>query len=185
MKRLSHGQLAKLVKSAQHGNTEAFATLYAATVESQLYFATAFLKDPSLAEDVIQTVYLSIYQSLHKLENPQLFVAYLNRICYNACIKAQKKSVKHSAELYEDNLTYLPDEKDAANPANRYLELEQSHAIYKALAVLPEQQQAIILMRYFYGLKIPEIAQAVDCSESTVKRQIKAAVTQLKILLQN
>jgi len=179
MKKLSHSQIATLVTRTQQGDAAAFATLYAATVDSQLYFATTFLQDSSSAEDVVQEVYLSIYQNLHKLQNPKLFVAYLNRICYNACVDYKKKLAKTRHELYEDSLACHPDKTIENNPDNRYQALEQSHEIYAALSTLPDQQRAAFLLRYYHNMKIKDIAHILSCSESTVKRHIKAAAAAL------
>jgi RNA polymerase sigma-70 factor (ECF subfamily) len=180
MQKLTYSQLAKLVKSAQQGDESAFAVLYAATVESQLYFATAFLQDSFLAEDAVQATYMALFESLLRLENPRLLIAYLNRICYNTCVDMLKKISRFKGELDEDKLIYINDKTVAHNPENNYLVLEQNHEIYRALAVLPEQQKAMFLMRYYHNMKIQEIAIALETSASTVKRGLKAATIKLK-----
>jgi len=179
MQKLSYIQLADLVKRAQQGDDSAFAALYAATVESQMYFATAFLQDSYLAEDAVQETYIALYAHLPKLENPRLLIAYLNRICYHTCVDILKKSSKFKLELEEDSLASVNDKTVAFNPAENYLVLEQNHAIYKALSALPEQQKAMFLMRYYHDMKIQEIAFATGASESTVKRGLKAAASTL------
>ncbi|MFV0399191.1 MAG: RNA polymerase sigma factor [Oscillospiraceae bacterium] len=184
MNRLSHDQIAVLVVKAQQGDQEAFSMLYAATVERQLAFATAFLKDASLAEDAVQEVYLSMYKALPKLQNPKLFVAYLNRICYNTCVDYKKKYFKQKFELEEDeDLTRISDDSPHNTPHERYEILENQNELYQAVATLPDQQQAAFLMRYYQDMKIRDISQAMDISESTVKRYIRAASTQLKGML--
>lgn len=183
MIKLDHSQLAVLVKRAQQGDESAFASLYAVTIEGQLYFATAFLKDASLAEDAVQEVYFALFKSLGKLENPHLLVAYLNRICYNTCVHFKKRSLKQKYELDEGNITDLQDEAVMHNPDNRYAVLEQSSEIYGALATLPDEDQAVFLMRYYHGMKIHEIAAALNYSESTAKRRIRAAIAKLKQIL--
>ncbi|MCL1905814.1 MAG: RNA polymerase sigma factor [Clostridiales bacterium] len=180
MQKLTHGQLAKLVKNAQKGDESAFAVLYAATVESQLYFAVAFLQDSYLAEDAVQTTYMALYESLPKLENPRLLVAYLNRICYNTCVDMLKKSSRSKGELGEDKLSCINDKTAAHDPAESYLLLEENREIYRALAALPAQQKAMFLMRYYHDMKIHEIALALNTSESTVKRGLKAATDKLR-----
>lgn len=184
MNRLSHDQIAVLVVKAQQGDQESFSMLYAATVERQLAFATAFLKDASLAEDAVQEVYLSMYKALPKLQNPKLFVAYLNRICYNTCVDYKKKYFKQKFELEEDeDLTRISDDSPHNTPHERYEILENQNELYQAVATLPDQQQAAFLMRYYQDMKIRDISQAMDISESTVKRYIRAASTQLKGML--
>lgn len=180
MQKLSHGQLAALVKSVQQGNSDAFATLYAATVERQLYFATTFLKDAALAQDAIQEVYLSVYKSIDKLDNPKLFVAYLNRITYNICVNFQRGIARRHVELDDTALERHRDTTVMNNPDERYALLEQSSELQQALSTLPDQLRATFLFRYYDELRIHEIAAIMDISQSTVKRNIKAAIAQLK-----
>lgn len=180
MKKLSHSQLGALVKKAQKGDANAFAALYAATIESQLYFATTFLKDASLAEDAVQEVYIALYKNLNKIVDGNLFIAYLRRICYNTCVDFRKKQSKLQYELNEEALAVHPDENVEASPHDRYAAMEASSELYRALSALPDEQRAAFLMRYYDGMKIAEIALAMGLSESTVKRYIKHAAEQMR-----
>lgn len=180
MKKLSHSQYGALVKKAQQGDAQAFATLYAATVESQLYFATTFLKDASLAEDAVQEVYISLYKNLEKIANGSLFIAYLRRICYNTCVDFRKKQMKNKYELDEVVLDLQADDDIESSPHDRFAAMEQTSELYRALATLPDDQRAVFLMRYYDKMKIGEIAMAMSISESTVKRYVKQAAEKLR-----
>lgn len=183
MKQLTHAQYAQLIKKAQKGDSNAFAKLYAATVASQLYFATSFLKDSALAEDAVQETYLSLYRNLHKIEDGKYFIAYLRRICYNICVDFFRKRAR-SAAVVEDDVIYIQQDEDVeANPEESYDAIEQSGEIQQALAKIPEDLRAAFLMRYLDEMKIKEIAQVMEISESTVKRYINKAAKLLKTLL--
>lgn len=181
--KLSHSQYAVLIKKAQQGDTSAFAALYAATIQSQLYFATTFLKDAALAEDAVQEVYLSLYKNLSKIQDGKYFIAYLHRICYNTCVDFKKKLNKQKFELDMDVLNNQHDTNPSSNPDDRYAALEQSSEIYSALSTLPDEHRAAFLMRYYDNMKVREIAVALDCSESSVKRYINVAIEKLRIKL--
>lgn len=180
MNQLTHSQIAELVVEAQGGNQEAFATLYTATVDRQLYFATVFLKDSIAAEDVIQEVYISAFKAIPKLQNPKAFVAYLNRICYNACVDHKKKLYPQKFELDDTALLTISDTSTDSTPQD-YLELkETSIELQEALSSLPEHQKSAFLLRYYHEMRIREISSQMGISESTVKRYIKAASKALK-----
>ena len=183
MQRLTHTQLAQLVKSAQAGDESAFAALYAATVDSQMYFANTILQDPYLAEDAVQMTYTSFYTSLSQLKTPRLLVAYLNRICYNTCMDILKKTGRYQKELGEGKIDLSIDGTLDHNPEQCYLAREQNDEIIKALSALPEQRKAMFLMRYYHEMKIKEIAIALDISQSTVKRGLKDSLAKLKPVL--
>ena len=183
MQKLTHTQLAQLVKKAQEGDESAFAALYAATVDSQIYFANTILQDPYLAEDAVQMTYTSFYSSLSQLKTPRLLVAYLNRICYNTCMDILKKAGRYQKELGESKLDFSVDATLDHNPEQCYLAREQNDEIIKALSSLSEQRKAIFLMRYYHEMKIKEIAMALDISQSTVKRGLKESLVKLKPVL--
>lgn len=183
MKQLSHAQYAELIKAAKAGDTTAFASLYAATVKSQLYFATTFLKDASLAEDAVQEIYLSLYRNLHKIDDGKYFIAYLRRISYNTCVDFVKKKNRDIYELNDTVLQVQQDNDTGANPHEYYDVQEQNSALQQALGTLTEEQRAAFLMRYYNEMKVREIARAMNISESTVKRYVKQATEQLQELL--
>lgn len=183
MNKLSHSQYAVLIREAQQGDAAAFATLYAATVQSQLYFATTFLKDAALAEDAVQEVYLSLYKNLEKINDGKYFIAYLHRICYNTCVDFKKKMNKQKFELDMEVLATQQDTNPDTSPDTRYAALEQSSEIYSALSTLPDEHRAAFLMRYYDNMKVREIAVALDCSESSVKRYINVAIEKLRMKL--
>lgn len=180
MKKLSYAKLGTLVKQAQQGDSNAFVTLYAATVESQLYFATTFLKDAALAEDAVQEVYISLYNNLHRITDGNLFVAYLHRICYNTCVDFRKKQNRQRYELDDTAISLKEDDSVDASPHDRYAMLERNSELYSALAELSDDYRASFLMRYYDNMKIAEIALAMNISESTVKRYIKKATELLR-----
>lgn len=177
---LTHDQIAELVVQAQEGDQEAFAALYAATADRQLYFATAFLKDASLAEDVVQDVYLRIFNAIQRIENPKTFVAYLNRATYNACVDYKKKHFPQKHELYTEQLDRKQDDDVAVQPANSFERTESNGQLYQALEELPEDQRTAFLLRYYDDMKIREVADLMNISESSVKRYVRAAQNTLK-----
>ena len=60
---------------------------------------------------------------------------------------------------------------------------ELKYLLKKALATLPEEQRMVVIMKEYEGLKIREIAEAMDISENTVKSRLYYALGSLKKLL--
>ena len=179
MFKLTNSQIADLVVSAQNGNEQAFSDLYTATVDSQLYFAMSFLRDRALAEDAVQEVYMKMFRSIRRLKNPKLFVAYLNRTCYNTCVDYKNKYMPKKYELTDEDIS-LPDD-DIKHLPEDFLELKDTNnKLYNAIGNLPNEEKEIFMLRYYYRAKIREIADRMDLSESTVKRRIKSATSKLK-----
>lgn len=185
VKKLTHEQLGELVTMAKGGDANAFAAIYAATVENQLYFATSFLKDSALAEDAVQEVYIALYKNLGKIADASLLVAYLRRICYNTCVDLSRKVNRNRYELGGNDLSTHVDSDVHASPHDRYNTIVENSELERALAMLPADYRAAFLMRYYDEMKIAEISQTMDISESTVKRYIKHAKDELQKNLRN
>lgn len=185
MSNLTHDQIADLVVKVQQGDDASFAALYTATVDRQLYFATSFLRDMTLAEDVVQEVYIKVFNNIHKLENPKVFIAYLNRVCYNTCVDFKKKFYMKKFELTDESFVTIEDE-DTHHLPQESLELKQlNNDLFNAIDSLNEQERAAFLLRHYDDFKIKEISDIMGVSESTVKRAIRSAIEKLRTLLED
>lgn len=103
MEQLDYDYLAKLVKKTKGGDNNAFAELYAATYKQQYRFAYQYVKDPYLAQDILQDLYIVVLRNIQTLKNPRFFVSWLHQICFRLCFDAAKKAKKQAEELvYED-----------------------------------------------------------------------------------
>ena len=93
---LDYDYIAKLVRKTQEGDSDAFAELYTATYQSQYRFAYQYVKDPYLAQDILQEVYILVLKNLDTLKNPRLFVSWLHqitfRICFDNCRKGNGRN---------------------------------------------------------------------------------------------
>lgn len=72
MTTLDYDYLAKLVVKSRTGDSDAFAELYTATYSKQYRYAYQYVKDPNLAQDIIQEVYILVLRNLDALKDPRL-----------------------------------------------------------------------------------------------------------------
>ncbi len=184
---LDYDYLAQLVIKTQDGNSDAFAELYTATYKKQFRFTCRYVKDEYLAQDILQEVYILVLKNIRTLKNPRLFVSWLNQINFRLCFDAFKKSSLQLKELTlsdESLLGDLVEESDSANPES-FIEGKdpRSEIMQEVLALKPKETQAII-MRYYNDMTVEEIADAMDCSRSTVKRSLSNGKARLRKLLQ-
>ena len=89
---LDYQYIAKLVTRTMTGDSDAFAELYAATYQRLYHFAYHYLKDEYLAQDALQETYILVLKNIHSLKNPELFISWLNQICFRICFNMQKKT---------------------------------------------------------------------------------------------
>lgn len=173
MAELDYDYLARLVRSTLEGNSESFAELYAATYEKQYSYAYRYVKDAHTAQDILQDVYVLALNKLHTLRDPRLFISWLNQITFRVCYDYKKKMDRSPVPV--DNSEYADGDilySSAVSPEKEIIDrYEQAEMMSQILDLKPVESQAII-MRYYHRMTIDEIAQAMDCSRSTVKRRI-------------
>ena len=171
---LDYEYLAQLVRKTQKGDSDAFAELYTATYQRQYRFAYQYVKDPYLAQDILQDVYILV------LKNPRLFVSWLHQITFRICFDTFKRKQIQEAELSQDNGSNLsPMESTSDNGANdpekHVLKQDTQIQIMNAIQALPPHLAQPLIMRYYNNMSIDDISDAMDLSRSTIKRRIQQA----------
>jgi len=135
------------------------------------YFAYARLFTPSRnsAEDLVQQAFLNVIDALEKghtiLDNT--LSAYIKRIIRNISIS------NHRVDSVQPMLRIV----DAENPSpeSEYALSSDKEIVAKAITGLSETQRAIIVMHYFDGLKVREIAEELEITSSSVKTHLQRA----------
>lgn len=174
MAELDYDYLAKLVQKAQENDSDAFAELYTATYQKQYRFTYQYVKDPYLAQDILQDVYILVLKNLKTLKNPRLFVSWLNQINFRICFNVYQKEMRHSQHLeFGDSLNVDHKEHPTSNSPEDQIQdkARQTELMEHVLSLHPKEAQAII-MKFYNDMTIEEIADAMDCSKSTVKRNL-------------
>ncbi|MDD7718195.1 MAG: sigma-70 family RNA polymerase sigma factor [Eubacteriaceae bacterium] len=187
MTTLDYDYLAKLVVKSRTGDSDAFAELYTATYSKQYRYAYQYVKDPNLAQDIIQEVYILVLRNLDALKDPRLFVSWLNqitfRVCYNFKTRlAMRNEEEISLEMQKNTDSFFGRELSPEEKVS--LKYERTELMKCVLDLQPKEAQAII-MRYYNNMTIEDIADAMDCSRSTVKRRLAAGKANLRKKVKN
>lgn len=164
---LDYDYIAKLVRKTQEGDSDAFAELYTATYQSQYRFAYQYVKDPYLAQDILQEVYILVLKNLDTLKNPRLFVSWLHQITFRICFDTWQKRKRQEQELDYISSGQTSDFSESfsdimTNPEKHILKKDAKTRLMQA-----------IIMRYYNNMSIEDIAVAMDYSRSTVKRRLR------------
>lgn len=180
MKEPNHLYIAGLVIKAQEGSSDAFAEIYALTYNKTYNYARHYLKDDFLAQDALQEIYISALKNIQKINDPTLFIAWLNRISFNICFDMSQKN-KNTPQVADSEILKLACcEALSSNPEAHTLQKDEYERLQQALDLLPFHEKQILILRYFRDLKLEEIATALGISRSTVKRHIASGQEHLK-----
>lgn len=90
----------------------------------------------------------------------------------------QEYSYENLCEIYAKNA--IPREFTSKSSENEFMEKYEKEKLWKAVNSLPEKQRRRIILRFYYGLKISQIAKIENCSESSVKELIERALKNLR-----
>ena len=184
MSELNIQYIAGLVLRARQNDSDAFAELYALTYNKVYNYARHYLRDDFLAQDAMQEIYILALKNLSKLNDPTLFIAWLNRISFNVCFDMSQKQKKAASQCQDPELMeIIADEHIYSNPEANFQKKEENQRLQSALELLPFQERQVIVMRFFNNMKLEEIADACGISRSSVKRYLARGQETLKKIL--
>lgn len=128
------------------------------------------------AEDLAQDALLSVWRKAHLFDaSKATAVTWIYSIARNLRIDAARKA-KRVRELPEDLWQGEPDE--AADET--LIASEYAASISEAMAVLPEEQKAILRLSFYEDLSHGDIARALSIPLGTVKSRLRLAMTRLR-----
>jgi RNA polymerase sigma-70 factor (ECF subfamily) len=166
-----------LVKLLRDGDKIAFDTIYNKYCHKLHEFVMAYLKQEEDAEEIVQEVFIKIWNSRRKIDVYASFESFLFTIAYNATISLLRKRLTESkSREYLKSLQQI-DAADQVIDELQYKELE--HKVQSLLKQLPPRQRQIYHLSREEGLTHKEIARELNISISTVNNHL---VTTLKYL---
>lgn len=185
-----YNKLATLVEQAQAGDAEAFRELYRRTAQAQ-YFNISAKVGAEAAADILQEVYLIAWQNIRDIQ-PQYFVGYLHAVGQNACLRYyERESHPRETALMRDDLAAAEQTltgarliDETADPAATAATRDEHARLAQALRdVLDDREREVILLRFYQDMRIDDIADTLNISASTVKRDIRHALAKLHAAL--
>ena len=166
----------EIVQAIRKGDEAAYERTFRFYYPRLCNYASSLLKDEEDAEEIVQTVFITIWEKREELEITLSLKSYLYRAVHNHCLNRFKHaSVKEAYREYSIN--YIPQSYESVTESIHADELAER--IEKAIRLLPEQCQKAFRMSRFEELKYQEIADQLNISIKTVENQIGKA---LKIL---
>ncbi|RPD47845.1 RNA polymerase sigma-70 factor [Hymenobacter sediminis] len=133
------------------------------------------VQDRAVVEDLLQDVFLRIWNNRETLTITTTFKAYLYRAALNAAMRYQERS-KRQVALGE---VQLPEE-GSNTTAEQINGQEAEQAVAAALATLPPQCRAVFLLSRQEGLSYQQIADVLEVAPKTVENQMGKALKLLR-----
>ncbi len=162
------------------GIENSFEKMYTSHFRGMYSYAYTFLKDEVHAEEIVQSVFLKIWEKKDSLQVKQSIKSYLYRMVHNDCMNMlQHESVK--AKYIKEKSYVMKNENESTGKKMQAAELEEKFSI--ALRELPEQCRTIFQLSRFEDMKYREIAHHLGIAEKTVENQMGKALKILRLRL--
>jgi len=183
-KELDHKFISSLVTRLQRGDSDAFTQIYSMTYNKVYNYARHYLRDEYLAQDAVQEVFILALKNINRLNDPTLFIAWLNQIAFHVCFDICRKNSNSYGDVTDPELlATVKDDSDKSNPeVNTQREAELA-ALRSAIDKLPPHEKQCIVLRYYNDMKIDEIVDMLGYSRSSVKRYLISGKESLAKLL--
>lgn len=141
-------------------------------------FGYRYIPDASAVEDIIQDVFLSLWERKKDFEHPDSIKSFLYTTARNKCLNY----LKHKKVIRKHESSLIKELESDQFFIGHVIEEEVFNQLHSEINMLPEASQKIMILS-LKGKKIKEIAQQLGISENTVKTQKKLAYAKLRIKL--
>ena len=167
----------KIIQECLNGKPQAFGILVDKYREGVYAFSYTELRDFQDAQDVTQEVFLQAYRKLRSLRNRESFAFWLYRIAYRYCVQCLRDRVRRvDRDFIEDQDPRVVD----APSLDSHRESQLDESVREALDMLPDAYREVLLLHYFGGLTIKDIAKAIGSSPAAIGMRLSRARAQLK-----
>ena len=173
---LSLGQVAEatVVALAMNGDDAAFAELVRRRQSGLRNLLRRLSRDPALADDLAQVVFLKAWRALPRLRSVSAFGAWLRRLAVNVWLEHVRAAAPPAISLDEGE---LPPAMGISASAGAQVDLD------RALARLAPDERLCVVLAYAEGMSHSEITAATGLPLGTVKSHIKRGSERLRSLL--
>jgi RNA polymerase sigma-70 factor (ECF subfamily) len=180
---------AELVQRAQDGRSgtapgvEAVAELYNRYHENIFHYIWSKVSDPHLAEDLTGDVFLRMVTNLPKYRTTAApFPAWLFRIARNLVIDHARKAGTHKELPIDNHTSHLKDDGDSLSDiVDQNFSMEQ---VRVALQELNSLRQEVLILRFFVGMSLNEVASLLGKTVGSIKVAQHRAINELREILE-
>jgi RNA polymerase sigma factor (sigma-70 family) len=165
-----------LVEQAMAGDHDAFAELARARIGRLYAVAVLILRDPGRAEDATQEALVAAWRDLSSLRDPDRFDAWLRRLLVRACYRESRLARNHRT-IGVHVPTIEPSIADST------VAIAERDEIERGFRRLDPDQRAVLVMHYYLGLPVPEVADALGIPLGTAKSRLHRATRALRSAL--
>ena len=172
----------ELVKKIQSGDMNALGEIFEIYKNQALKYSYIITGNKFTSEDIVQETFIKCYTNVNSLKKVEQFKPWFFKILTRI---AWRHIGKEKKALPIENIFEKADDESIEESINMYIRNQEEEALHVEIEHLDLKQKTVIVLYYFNGLSIKEIAKVMGCFEGTVKSRLYGARKRLKESLLN
>lgn len=169
------------------GDTGAFTRLVEDHQERLLRLCERLLGDPEEARDAAQEVFLKAFRKAGEVRPLGQVYTWLYRIAMNLCLNKLRRRrlvrfLRFEADPEEPDAPAFDPPDAAPDPASALESRRRWNATRKAIAKLPDNQRAVLILARFEGLSYRQIAEVLGITEGAVESRLFRAMRRIEAI---
>lgn len=165
-------ELFRQIKESDEG---AFEKVFHHYYQNLCVFASKILQDDIAAEEIVQDLFVKIWEKRTEIEIKTSLKNYLVRSVKNQCLNY----IKHNS-IKKEHAKIMLSEKEKATDKDNFVEIDLMKKIEESINSLPKKRQEVFRLSREEGLKYREIAEKLNVSIKTVETQMGLAIKALR-----
>jgi len=173
---------AELVEAILHSDEAALAEAYKRHAHASRALARRLAREPALAEEVVQEVFLRLWRQADRFEPSRGSLrSYLLAHTHGRALDVvRSESARRRREEREAQMQSEP----AYDLEREVMERTTATQVRDALATLPDTEREAVELAYFQGHSYREVAQLLGAPEGTVKSRIRSGLSRMRKAMQ-
>jgi RNA polymerase sigma-70 factor (ECF subfamily) len=167
----------ELVERAQAGSRDAFTALVHESVDRLYAIAYRILRDPDQAEDAVQQALIDVWDDLPDLRDPERFEGWSYRLVVRSSYREARRQRATRRVREIDELRAVD---DAPGESEAMVRIASRDEIERAFRVLTPEHRAVLVLRFYVGLPVSEIAEALQIPLGTAASRLHYALRDLR-----
>lgn len=167
-----------LVRRLQQSDLDALGELFERYRNRVYRTALVIVRDPAVAEDILQDCFLKVYANAHRIDTERPLAPWLYRVTVNLSYtwlsrgKGKRMSIENVIDRLISPMRHAPDRVTEQS--------EMRQKVRKAISDLSIDQRVVVVLYYLNGLSLQDIADILDLPVGTVKSRLYYARENLR-----
>ncbi|MCU5501669.1 sigma-70 family RNA polymerase sigma factor [Bacillus wiedmannii] len=166
-----------LIRLTLSGNKEAYSKLYDKTIQEVYKTAHFLIEDKMDVDDVVQEIYIQLYESLRKYDSEKPFRPWLIGLAIKQIHSYRRKRWMRLRIIKKAEEQRKPEQIDFSNDVVSKI---SNKKLIELIHKLPYKLKQVIILRYLHDYSQEEVAQILHIPIGTVKSRIHAALKKLR-----